>query len=118
MVETLADATLRVAAEDSTLIAGADIAVGDKLEIFRIVLADQDAAFVAGADKSNLHRITAETGIAVAEICGCRERQNASRGDETLHKSASRHATFRRRGRELADDAVEVLLADGFLFGS
>ena len=52
---------LRFAVEDALLVGGPDVAAGDEFEVVGIVLADEDAAFVAGADQGGLHRLAVQS---------------------------------------------------------
>src|SRR5262249_25551590 len=104
--------------EDAFLVAWADIGVGDELEVSGVMLADEDAALVAGAYDAGLDRAIGEGAVGVAEIrCGG-DGQRGAGGGEALHELPARHAHDRRPALgQLADGALEVRLADRFLLG-
>ena len=52
VLEALAQRPARLAVEDALLVGRADVADGDELEVLGVVLADEDAALVAGADQA------------------------------------------------------------------
>ena len=60
---------------------------GHKLEIILVVLADQDAALVAGADQAGLDRVALP--LLVAVIGGCRDGHGGARGQQALHEIAA-----------------------------
>ena len=83
--------------------------VGDELQVARIVLADEDAAFIAGPDQARLDRPIAK-GRVVAEIGRGAQGQGRPGGEHAIEEIAPRDA-------QLAHGAVEVGGAGDFFFG-
>src|SRR6516162_2100522 len=80
-------------------IAGADIAEGDKLEVGGIVLTDQNAAFIAGADEAGAHGPAAEGTIRVGEIARRRHGHGGPGRHQAAHELAARHSLAALAGR-------------------
>ncbi len=114
-VEALARAD-RLTREDAGLVAGPDVAVGDELDVSGVVLADEDAPFVAGADEARLDGLGREAAVAVAVVGGSRERHRGAGSDQALHEASARDPAGLGAVSKLADDALEILLADRLLF--
>src|SRR5581483_5684426 len=103
--------------EDALAVAGADVAEGDELDGAGVVLADEHAALVAGADDGGLDRLVLQGGHVVAVVRRGADRDGGAGGDQALHEAAARHAVLLVGGGQLADDALEVRLAGRLLFG-
>ena len=84
------------------------------------MFADQDTAFVAGADKPGLDRaLGAKAAIGVTVVSGSGQRRYRAGGDQPFHEAGGRVTLpLGWPFGEFADHAVKVLFADGFLFGS
>src|SRR5439155_13348173 len=98
----------RVTVEDALLqIRRADVADGDDFQELRVMLAGQDAAFVAAADQRRPDRLAGQ--LLVAEV-GRRggDRQRAASDDHALHEVPA---------GQVRGHFGEVLLAEFLLLG-
>ena len=108
-----------LAGEDARLVGWADVGGGDEIDEVGIVLADEDAAFIAAADDARLDGAHAarEAVIGITEVGGSADGERGAGGDEPLHEAPPRDARRLVGLRHLADDAIEVIFAGRFLFG-
>ena len=94
--EPFAERHGRIAGEDALLIGRPNVADGDEFEELGIVLADENAALVAGADHRGLDRLALE--LLIAEIArGAGHRDSPAGHDQALHEAAA--GQDRRRHR-------------------